>query len=272
MTNAELARKAAQLRADVVWTVHVAGDGHPGPALSIADILTLLYYQVMRVDPKRPEWEDRDRFLLSKGHACTILYAALADRGFFDRAELATFRAIDSRLQGHPVMRTTPGVDMTTGSLGHGLPAGAGMAAAGRLQKRDYRVYVVLGDGELNEGIVWEAAQFAVHLRLGRLTAFVDWNGYQSGGTVDQVSGLRNPAGLFAAFGWHTREVDGHDFDQLRAAVSEAEAETDLPSMIVCRTIKGKGVPFMEGDNLWHKSVPTAEQLAEARRALGVVG
>jgi transketolase len=259
-----LTAKARMLRRDIFTMIHKAGDGHPGAALSATDLIAALYFHVMRIDPNNPDWPGRDRFVLSKGHACPAHYAALARRGFFPVNWLPTLRKLGSPLQGHPDMKKTPGVDMTTGSLGHGIPIGAGMAAAGRLSKLDYFVYVITGDGELNEGIVWEAAQSAAHMRLGRLTVFVDNNGWQSCGLVKDVSGLTNIAGRFAAFGWHTQEIDGHDFEQILGAVEKAQAETEWPSLIVAHTIKGKGIPFAENDNSWHKRVPTKAELEAA--------
>jgi transketolase len=259
-----LTARARQLRRDVFTTIHRCGDGHPGGALSAADLVAALYFQVMRVNPQNPGWPARDRFILSKGHACPVYYAALARRGFFPMEWLPTLRKLGSPLQGHPVMGKTPGVDMTSGSLGHGIPIGAGMAAAGRQAKLDYFTYVITGDGELNEGIIWEAAQSAAHMKLGRLIVFVDNNGWQSGGHVQDVSGLNNLAAPFAAFGWHTQEIDGHDFTQILNAVDAAQAELERPSVIVAHTIKGKGTPFTENDNSWHKRVPTAAELESA--------
>lgn len=265
----ELTAKARQIRRDVFTMIHKCGDGHPGAALSITDLLTALYFHVMRVDPQNPDWPERDRFILSKGHGCPSYYAALARRGFFPVEWLPTLRKLNSHLQGHPVMKKTPGVDMTTGSLGHGIPIGAGMAAAGRLQKLDYFVYVITGDGELNEGILWEAVQSAAHMKLGRLIAFVDNNGWQSGGVIQDVSGLKDIAAPFAAFGWHTQEIDGHDFGQILSAIETAQAEARRPSLIVAHTIKGKGIPFTENDNAWHKRVPNKEELEAALQFLG---
>jgi transketolase len=264
-----LAEKARRIRADVFWMVHHCGDGHPGAALSITDLLSALYFHVMRVDPQNPEWPERDRFILSKGHGCPSYYAALARRGFFPVDWLPTLRRIGSPLQGHPVMKKTPGVDMTTGSLGHGIPIGAGMAAAGRLARLDYYVYVIAGDGELNEGLVWEAAQSAAHMKLGRLIAFIDNNGWQSGGFVKDVSGMIDIGKRFESFGWHTQEIDGHDFEQILDSIKIAKAEENRPSVIVARTVKGKGVPFSENDNSWHKRVPNKEELATAMAHLG---
>lgn len=259
-----LTAKARQIRRDVFTMIHKCGDGHPGAALSITDMLAALYFHVMRVDPQNPEWPERDRFILSKGHGCPSYYAALARRGFFPVEWLPTLRQLNSHLQGHPVMKKTPGVDMTTGSLGHGIPTGGGMAAAGRLAKRDYFVYVITGDGELNEGIVWEAVQSAAHMKLGRLIALVDNNGWQSGGDIKDVSGLKNIAAPFAAFGWHTQEIDGHDYDQILGAIETAQTESERPSVIVAHTIKGKGIPFTENNNAWHKRVPNKEELEAA--------
>ncbi len=264
-----LKERARLLRRDVFSMIHHCGDGHPGAALSIVELLTTLYFHVLRVDPKNPEWPERDRFILSKGHACPAYYAALAERGFFPMEWLPTLRRLGSPLQGHPVMKKTPGVDMTTGSLGHGIPIGAGMAAAGRLAGLDYFVYVIAGDGELNEGLVWEAAQSAAHMRLGRLITFIDNNGWQSGGLVKDVSGMTNISARFAVFGWHAQEIDGHDFDQILEAVERAQADAERPSVIVARTIKGKGIPFTENDNSWHKRVPTKEELQAALDYLG---
>jgi transketolase len=267
LSERDLARTGNLLRRDVLTMVHLAGDGHPGPALSAADIVAVLYFRVLRVDPADPGWPLRDRFVLSKGHACPVVYAALARRGYFPPEVLPTLRSLGSILQGHPVMGKTPGIDMTTGSLGHGLAVGTGMALAARMLKRDYPVFVVTGDGELNEGIVWEAAQSASNQKLGRLIAFVDYNGYQSGGRVEEVSGMREIAARFAAFGWHAQEIDGHDVTAILSAVKAAK-DDPRPSVIVARTVKGKGVPFMEGDNSWHKRVPTKEELARAVECL----
>jgi transketolase len=271
MTPGELSRKGNLLRRDVLTMVHLAGDGHPGPALSAADIVAALYFEVLRIDPANPGWPQRDRFILSKGHACPVVYAALARRGYFDPAVLPTLRSLGSILQGHPVLGKTPGIDMTTGSLGHGLAIGAGMALAGRMKGLDYHVFVLMGDGELNEGIVWEAVQVAANQKLGRLIAFVDHNGYQSGGRLTEVSGMAGIAAKFAAFGWHTQEIDGHDVAQILAAVEAAKGDA-RPSLIVARTVKGKGVPFMEGDNSWHKRVPTKEELEAAIGFLEAAG
>jgi transketolase len=260
---------ARELRRDIVSMIHIAGDGHPGPALSVVDLIAALYFQTLRIDPLNPEWQERDRFLLSKGHACPALYAALAKRGFFSRDLLPTFRSLGSILQGHPEMKAIPGVDMTSGSLGHGISIGAGMAAAGRVLGKNYRVYVIVGDGELNEGLCWEGIQVAAHLHLDRLIVFVDHNGFQSGGSLREVSGLDLICAKFSAFGWSSAEIDGHDFRQILEAVERARRERGRPSVIVAKTVKGKGIPFMEGDNRWHKRTPTAAELQESLKALG---
>jgi transketolase len=259
---------AREIRKDIVTMVHLAGDGHPGPALSITDLVTALYFQIMKINPKKPNWPDRDRLILSKGHACPAIYSTLARLGLFSREILPSLRSLGSILQGHPDMKKTPGIDMTTGSLGHGLSIGAGMAMAARLSGSHYYLYVIMGDGELNEGIVWEAATTAVHYQLGHLIAFIDNNGYQSGGTLEEVSGMGAILPRFEIAGWHCQEIDGHNFSQIIGAVEEAKRMPDRPSVIVARTIKGKGVPFMENDNSWHKRVPTREQMEAAMKIL----
>jgi len=265
----ELNNIARQIRRDVVTMIHLAGDGHPGPSLSCVDIVTSLYFSVMRTDPKNPRWADRDRFILSKGHACPTLYAVLARKGYFPVSELPTLRSLNSKLQGHPDMNKTPGIDTTSGSLGNGISIGVGMILAGRQQKHDYHVYVVTGDGELEEGIVWEAAMSAKKYKAGRMIVFIDNNGMQSGGAIEVVSGIAPILPKWEAFGWHCQEIDGHDIGQILAAVKAAQAVKDAPSVILSHTVKGKGIPFMEHNNAWHKAVPTKEQLAEALAALG---
>ncbi len=265
----ELFQIAQGLRLDVVKMVHDAGDGHPGPALSIADVITTLYYNEMRIDPAKPLWEDRDRLILSKGHACPILYATLGRLGYFSVDEFDGLRDLGRILQGHPVFGKTPGVDMTSGSLGNGLSIGAGMAIAAKYNKKDYYTYVILGDGEIQEGIVWEAAMCAKKFKLDNLIAFVDLNGWQSGGTTDEVSGVTPIYEKWEAFGWYCQSVDGHDYAQISDAIANAKAQSGRPSMIVANCIKGKGLSYMENDNAWHKGVPTDEQLAIAYRELG---
>ncbi len=260
---------ARQIRIDIVTMIHKAGDGHPGAALSAADIITALYFHVMNVDPAHPGKKDRDRFILSKGHACPALYAALARKGYFPHADLVGLRSLDCHLQGHPDMNKTPGVDSTSGSLGNGIAIGLGMTLAGRLLGLDYFTYVIMGDGEIQEGIVWEAAMSAKKYEAGRLIVFVDNNGIQSGGPVDQVSGLNPILPKWEAFGWHCQEINGHEFPEILQAVDNAKANTEQPSLILAHTIKGQGVPYMIGDNSWHKRVPTKEQFRDAMLALG---
>lgn len=249
--------------------VYKAGDGHPGPALSIADIIAALYFHVMSIDPRKPDWEDRDRFVLSKGHACTALYAALARRGYFSIDEYGTLRSLHSILQGHPCMRKTPGVDATTGSLGNGISVGLGMAMAGRLSGKKYSVFVIVGDGEIQEGVIWEGIRSAAHLKAGNLIVFLDNNGWQSGGRVEEVGGLPSMEAIWSAFGWHCQAIDGHDIAQIVEAVEKAKSIGDKPSLIVCKTVKGKGVPFMENNNDWHKKVPTKAEWEQAMACLG---
>ena len=263
-----LKRIAADIRLDILEEVFSASSGHPGGSLSIADIITYLYFEELRVDPKNPKWEDRDRFVLSKGHTCPALYAALAEKGFFPKEDLKTFRHIDSYLQGHPDLKHTPGLDMSSGSLGQGISAACGMALAGKLQNKDYRVYSILGDGESEEGQVWEAAMFASHYHLDNLCALLDWNGLQIDGAVADVM---NPTPLdkkFEAFGWHVICVDGHDFEQLEAAYAEAKTVKGQPTLILAKTTKGKGVSFMENQVGWHGKAPNAEQYAIGKAEL----
>lgn len=260
----DLAAMALQIRRDIVTMIHAAGDGHPGPALSIVELVTALYFSIMRIDPARPRWPDRDRFVLSKGHACPALYAALARRGFFPAEILNSLRSLGSILQGHPDMRKTPGIDSSSGSLGNGIAIGLGMAVAARVAGRDYFVYVVSGDGELQEGIVWEAAMAAAHHRAGHLIVFVDQNDFQSGGAVSKINAIAPLAPRWQAFGWHCLEIDGHDLDAICGAANAAKLETDKPSCIIAHTVKGKGVAFMEGDNSWHKRALNSEELRYA--------
>jgi transketolase len=246
---------AAQIRYDTVRMIEAVGSGHPGGSLSCADILACLYFRIMRLKPAEPGWNDRDRFILSKGHAAPALYAALARRGFFPPDELRKLRQADGILQGHPDRLLTPGVDMTTGCLGQGLSAGIGMALAGHLDKRDYCVYVILGDGEMNEGQVWEAAQTAPHYKLGRLIVFLDLNNLQFDGTLDEVIRPFDLAAKWRAFGWDVAELDGHDHAAICQAVESARADDGAPHLFVTHTIKGKGVPVMENACAWHSLV-----------------
>jgi len=266
-----LEERARQIRRDVVEMVYRTGDGHPSPSMSAADMIAALYFDVMRLNPADPSWEGRDRFVLSKGHACPAMYAALSAKGYFPREELFTLRFLHSRLQGHPYAPKTPGLDATTGSLGNGVSVGLGMALAARIKKLDYRVYVITGDGELGEGLIWEAAMCAGHQKAANLTVFVDNNNYQSGGTVGEVSGVYPIAEKWRDFGWHVQEIDGHDMGQILQAVENAQREKERPSAIVAKTVKGKGVSFMIGDNSWHKRVYTGEEYEIAMRELGGV-
>jgi transketolase len=262
-------KKAAVLRYEAVKMVFEGGDGHPGPALSIADIITTLYYEVMRLDPKNPLWEDRDRFILSKGHACPIYYAVLADKGYFsEKPEHFNLRSLGSVFQGHPVMGKTVGVDMTSGSLGNGIAIGAGMAIAGKYLQKDYRVFVIVGDGELQEGVCWEGITAAVGHRLDNLYVFVDNNGWQSGGTIEEICGVGNTAERFSAFKWDVQQIDGHDYGAIINSVEKAAQNKNRPHVIVCKTVKGKGLSFMENDNSWHKRVPTAGEMQIAEKEL----
>ena len=261
-----LAERAAKMRCLIVKALHKAGSGHPGGSLSCADIVAYLYFDKMNVSPEKVGDPDRDRFVLSKGHACPALYAALAMRGFFDEEKLWSLRTSGGDLQGHPDMHRVPGVDMSTGSLGQGISAACGIALAGKADGRKYRTYAILGDGEIQEGQVWEAFMFAAHYKLDKLTAFIDYNGLQIDGDVHKVMNIAPVAEKLKAFGWHVQEIDGHNFEEIDAAVSAAEKVTDKPSAIVCRTVKGKGVSFMENNPAWHGKAPNDEQykIAEA--------
>ena len=252
--------KATAIRVSILKAVTAAKSGHPGGSLSIADLMALLYYVEMNVDPKNPKDGNRDRFVLSKGHAAPALYATLAEKGFFDKAELENLRKIDCMLQGHPDMKHTPGVDMSTGSLGQGISAACGMALAGRIDKKDYRVFAVLGDGELEEGQVWEAAMFAGFYKLNNLTAFIDFNGLQIDGDIREVMSPLPIAPKFEAFNWNVIEANGHDLDELHNAIEAAKACTDKPTAVVMNTVKGKGIKEMEGQAGWHGKAPSAEE------------
>jgi len=259
-----LTAQAKEIRQDIVKMVGEAKSGHPGGSLSAADIVTYLYFQEMHIDPEEPQWADRDRFVLSKGHAAPVLYATLAHRGFFPKEELNSLRKLDSHLQGHPDMKKVLGVDMSTGSLGTGISAAVGMALAGKIDKKDRYTYALLGDGELDEGQVWEAVMAASHYQLDHLIAFVDNNGLQIDGNVDDVLSPNPIDAKFAAFGWNVLVIDGHDFGQIEEAVKAAKANHGKPTAIIAKTVKGKGVSFMENQVGWHGSAPNAEQVATA--------
>ncbi|RPF46837.1 transketolase [Thermodesulfitimonas autotrophica] len=263
----ELERKACAIRQDVIRMLTAAGSGHPGGSLSAVEILTALYFQVLRVDPRQPDDPERDRFILSKGHACPALYATLAERGFFPLSWLEDLRRLGSPLQGHPDMRKVPGVEMSTGSLGQGLSVGVGMALAGRLRESGYRVYVLLGDGECQEGQVWEAAMAAAHYRLRNLVAIVDRNGLQIDGPTEEVLALEPLADKWKAFGWSVITVNGHDFGELLSAF-ESVGYARRPTAIIARTVKGKGVSFMENQVDWHGKAPNREQGEQALKEL----
>ena len=263
-TKRELALKAAQVRLNILEAVHAASSGHPGGSLSIAEVITYLYNKEMKVDPKNPKWADRDRLVLSKGHTAPALYAILAEQGFFPREELKKLRQVDSFLQGHPDMKHTPGVDMTTGSLGLGISAACGMALAAKIDNKDYRTYTILGDGETEEGQVWEAAMFAAHYKLDNLCVIVDWNGLQIDGPIAEVMNPAPHDKKFEAFGFHVISIDAHDFDQIEAALAEARTVKGKPTAIIMTSVKGKGVSFMENQCGWHGSAPNDEQYAQA--------
>ena len=259
---------ACKVRMGIIESTHAAKCGHPGGSLSAADMLTYLYFQELRVDPSNPQWADRDRFVLSKGHCAPGLYAALAHRGFFPVEDLLTLRKVGSYLQGHPNMNSVPGVDMSTGSLGQGISAACGMALAGKLKKQDYRVYTLLGDGEIQEGQVWEACMFASHYHLDNLCVIVDNNGLQIDGDVAKVMSPYPIDAKLEAFGFHVRMIDGHDFDAIEQALNEAKTITGKPSAIVMHTVKGKDVSFMENNAGWHGVAPNDAQYEQAMAEL----
>lgn len=267
-TKLELQKIACRIRMGIIEGTFCAKSGHPGGSLSIADDLAYLYWKELRIDPKNPACPDRDRMVLSKGHCAPGLYAALALRGYFPLEELKSLRHIGALLQGHPDMKHIPGVDMSSGSLGQGVSAACGMALAGKIDGKDYRVYTILGDGEIEEGQVWEAAMFAAHYQLDNLCAIVDNNGLQIDGPVDQVMGPYPITDKFAAFGWNVLTVDAHDFDQLEAAFNAAKTVKGKPTVIVQKSVKGKGVSFMENQVSWHGAAPNAEQYETAMTEL----
>lgn len=269
--KSELRLHAANIRLGALTAVHSAKSGHPGGSLSIAEILSYLYFNEMNVDPANPKMEDRDRFVLSKGHCAPALYAVLAEKGFFPKEDLSTFRQIDSVLQGHPDMKGVPGVDMSTGSLGLGISAACGMALSAKIRNKDFRVWSVLGDGEIGEGQVWEAAMFAAHYKLDNLCAFIDWNGLQIDGPIVEVMNSTPIDEKFAAFGWNVLLIDGNDLDEIEKAVEAAKACKDKPTAIICKTIKGKGVSFMENSVGWHGTAPNDEQYEQAVAEINAV-
>ena len=259
---------ARRIRISVIEETYAAGSGHPGGSLSIADLLSYLYFEEMRIDSADPCKADRDRFVLSKGHTAPALYAALAERGYFPKSDLLTLRKLDSYLQGHPDMKGTPGVDMSTGSLGLGISAACGMALAGKYRGADYRVYTILGDGESEEGQVWEAAMFAAHYRLDNLVAVLDLNGLQIDGRITEVMNPTPHDTKFAAFGWNVLQIDAHNFAEMEAAFASARACKGKPTVILAHSVKGKGVSFMENEVDWHGKAPGKEEYAQAMAEL----
>ena len=267
-TLSELKGIAKHLRRHIINMTTAAGSGHPGGALSAVEIVTTLYFRVMRYDVNNPKSPDRDRFILSKGHACTVLYAALAEMGYYEVDELVSFRKLGSPFQGHPCMKKAVGVEIPTGSLGQGLSAGIGMALAGKLDKKDYRAYVLLGDGENQEGQIWEAAMSAAHYKLDNLCAILDHNNLQIDGAVSDIMAIEPIADKWRAFGWNVICVDGHNWDDIFSAFDTAKTVKGRPTIIIAKTVKGKGVSFMEGQVDWHGKAPSKEQSEKALKEL----
>ena len=272
MNNLELEKMANEIRKDIVTAVHSAKSGHPGGSLSSADIFTYLYFEEMNVDPANPKWEDRDRFVLSKGHVAPGLYSTLAEKGYFPKEDLKTLRHTGSYLQGHPDMKHIPGIDMSSGSLGQGVSVAVGMAAAGKYDKKDYRVYTLTGDGEIQEGQIWEAAMWAGHPKLDNLVVIVDNNNLQIDGSVEDVCSPYPIDKKFEAFNFHVINIDGNDFDQIRAAFKEARETKGMPTAIIAKTVKGKGVSFMENAAGWHGKAPNDEEYEIAMADLEKAG
>ena len=272
MNNLELEKMANEIRKDIVTAVHSAKSGHPGGSLSSADIFTYLYFEEMNVDPANPKWEDRDRFVLSTGHVAPGLYSTLAEKGYFPKEDLKTLRHTGSYLQGHPDMKHIPGIDMSSGSLGQGVSVAVGMAAAGKYDKKDYRVYTLTGDGEIQEGQIWEAAMWAGHRKLDNLVVIVDNNNLQIDGSVEDVCSPYPIDKKFEAFNFHVINIDGNDFDQIRAAFKEARETKGMPTAIIAKTVKGKGVSFMENAAGWHGKAPNDEEYEIAMADLEKAG
>ncbi|HEX2955142.1 MAG TPA: transketolase [Bacillota bacterium] len=266
----ELTEKSREIRGNIIRMLGASASGHPGGSLSAADLLTYLYFHQMRHDPKNPKWAERDRFVLSKGHAAPVLYATLAEAGYFSKEDLVTLRKFGSHLQGHPDMKKTPGIDMSTGSLGQGLSSANGMALAARLNQYNNHIYVLLGDGEIEEGQVWEAAMTSAHYKLDNLTAFLDYNHLQIDGPVENVKSMTGPMERFKAFGWHVIEANGHDLESIDRAVTEALNTKGKPTMVVLNTVKGKGVSFMENQASWHGTAPKPNEVEQALKELGL--
>ncbi len=272
MENLKLAKIANEVRKNIVTSLHSAGSGHPGGFLSAADMVTYLYFEEMNVDEKDRKNPDRDRFILSKGHAAPVLYGVLAEKGYIPKEDLVTLRKMDSYLQGHPDMKHTPGVEMSSGSLGQGISTAVGMALAGKLDNKDYRVYTMVGDGEIEEGQVWEAAMFAGHRKLDNLVVIVDNNNLQIDGTVEEVCSPYPIDKKFQAFNFHVINIDGHNFDEIRQALQNARETKGMPTAIVMNTVKGKGVSFMENQVNWHGAAPNDEQYEMAMEELEKAG
>ncbi|HOQ17314.1 MAG TPA: transketolase [Defluviitaleaceae bacterium] len=265
----ELQDLCLKFRHDLIDILHSIQTGHPGGSLSCTEIVTTLYFEKMNIDPKDPQKEGRDRFILSKGHACPMLYLNLAERGFFPKEDLKHLRQTDSHLQGHPCFHKTPGVELSTGPLGMGLSAGLGMALGEKLKKTDAKIYVLLGDGEIQEGGIWEAAMAASKFKADNLIAILDYNGVQLDGTLEEIMPLGDVASKFESFGWNVLHCDGHDVESVSAAIDKAKESTDKPSMIIARTVKGKGISFMEGKNTWHGKPISDEEYKMAKAELG---
>ncbi len=272
MNNLELSKIANEVRKGVIKSTHAAKSGHPGGSLSVADIMTYLYFEEMNVDAKNPQWADRDRLVLSKGHVAPALYATLAEKGFFPKEDLLTLRHVGSYLQGHPDMKGIPGVDMSSGSLGQGVSCAAGMALAAKLDNKDYRVYAITGDGEIEEGQIWEAAMFAGFRKLDNLVVIVDNNNLQIDGAIDEVCSPYPIDKKFEAFNFHTIVINGNNFDEIRAALKEARETKGMPTAIIARTTKGKGVSFMENQVGWHGKGPNDEECKIALEELEKAG
>ena len=269
MKYPELKEMADKVRIDVIRAIHAAGSGHPGGSLSAADIVTALYFREMNIDPANPKMLTRDKFILSKGHAGPVQYAALAEKGFFPKEDLLTLRKLGSKLQGHPDVKKVPGIEMSTGSLGQGFSVAVGMALANHMDNNDGRVYVLLGDGEIQEGIVWEAAMAAAHYKLDNMVAILDWNGLQIDGKNEDVMTVSPVDEKFRSFGWNVLYIDGHNMDEIVEAFNKARCTAGMPTVIIAKTVKGKGVSFMEDNPGWHGKAPSDEEAKQAVEELG---
>lgn len=264
MNTEELKKIAQKVRINIIKAVSSAKSGHPGGSLSVTDILTVLYFNKMNINPENPKWEDRDRLVLSKGHVAPALYSVLVERGYFKKEELLKLRKTGAMLQGHPDMKSTPGIDMSTGSLGQGLSVANGMALTAKLDKKDYKIYAILGDGEVQEGQIWEAAMSAAHYKLNNIIAILDYNGLQIDGSNEEVMSISPIDEKFASFGWNVLKIDGHNMEEIGSAIDEAKNAKDKPTVIIAKTVKGKGVSFMENNADWHGTAPNEEQTKAA--------